>query len=77
MLLRQLRLVFLLAVGFGLTGPSAQAGFVFFTINPANLNERALDGEQIFVGPWGIRLRIPGREHWYCRYQRILRRGWQ
>lgn len=26
----------------------AKAGFVFFTINPANLNERALVGEQIF-----------------------------
>ena len=32
---------------------SAQAGFVFFTTNPANLNERALVGEQIFLVPGG------------------------
>ena len=52
MSLRQFRVVFWLAAG--LAGPSAQAGFVFFTINPANLNERALVGEQIFVVPGGV-----------------------
>src|SRR5438309_1684755 len=54
MLLRQCRLVFWLASGLGLAGSSAQASFVFFTINPTNLNERALVGEQIFVVPGGF-----------------------
>src|SRR5260370_1103875 len=46
-------LLFCIALGLLLAGSTAQAAFVTFVINPANLNERALVGEQIYVVPGG------------------------
>jgi hypothetical protein len=45
--------LFRLTLGFVLTSSAAQATFVTFTINPANLNERALVAEQIYLIPGG------------------------
>jgi len=39
------------ALALLLLTPQARAGFVFFTINPANVNEVALVGEQILFNP--------------------------